>query len=292
MTNTWLYTSLLLTVMLLISCSKNEVSNIDISPNFIIDKRTCVAPNCVVNFDATGSVGASSFRWDFGDGHQGAGIVTSHNYERAGNYTVTLFAVNGSQTEIATDEITVTGRVSDPSGNVYPFRVLGDGKKWITRNLNYPISGSACYDNLPVNCDQYGRHYNWDLAREACKSLGVPWRLPTAEDYKQLASIYGYDPQVEQNGGNEWEQMQLDLYNALIDGGESGFDGQLGGLFTPSWPAQFKDFIGYYYAERINEQDVSFAYFEYQTDGKSRFIPSTNFASYNIYFFSVRCVCD
>jgi len=42
--------------------------------------------------DADGSI--RSYIWDFGDGHSAYGVVASHNYSAAGNYTVTLRVVD------------------------------------------------------------------------------------------------------------------------------------------------------------------------------------------------------
>ena len=46
----------------------------------------------MVNMDATQPV---EYRWDFGDGNMGTGLVATHSYDRAGTYTVTFTASNG-----------------------------------------------------------------------------------------------------------------------------------------------------------------------------------------------------
>src|SRR4051812_5591602 len=43
-----------------------------------------------VTFDASGSKGAKSFSWKFGDGKKGSGRKATHKYKKAGRYKVTL----------------------------------------------------------------------------------------------------------------------------------------------------------------------------------------------------------
>lgn len=47
-----------------------------------------------VNFDASGTLGADSLVWSYGDGNTGSGVNTSHTYAAPGNYAVSLVAWN------------------------------------------------------------------------------------------------------------------------------------------------------------------------------------------------------
>src|SRR5258705_764428 len=67
--------------------------------------------------------------------------------------------------------------VTDSDGNKYPVKVLLDGKLWMTANLDVNIPNSYCYENVKENCQQYGRVYTWESAKEGCKLLGEGWRL-------------------------------------------------------------------------------------------------------------------
>lgn len=109
----------------------------------------------------------------------------------------------------------------DASGTI-PSQRMADGKQWTTRNLDIPTAPSYCYQDAEQNCRQYGRLYTWDSARRACQSLGQGWRLPTNDEWRQLATQYGgLLEQSDKNGKAS--------YQALIVGGRSGFNAVLGG---------------------------------------------------------------
>jgi hypothetical protein len=75
---------------------------------------------------------------------------------------------------------------SSPSSKRMP-----DGMQWMTENLNVSAEPSYCYDNAEENCRRYGRLYTWESAQRACRSLGNGWRLPTNEEWRDLAMHYG-----------------------------------------------------------------------------------------------------
>jgi uncharacterized protein (TIGR02145 family) len=50
------------------------------------------------------------------------------------------------------------------------------------------MEDSKCYDNNPVNCDKYGRLYDWETATNAC----LPgWHLPTEAEWLELFDFAG-----------------------------------------------------------------------------------------------------
>jgi uncharacterized protein (TIGR02145 family) len=99
---------------------------------------------------------------------------------------------------------------------------MADGKRWTTDNLNVKTEPSYCYDDAEVNCRRYGRLYTWESARRACESLGEGWRLPTNDEWRQLAEHYGGLLEESSERGKS-------AFKELIVGGSSGFNAVLGG---------------------------------------------------------------
>ena len=108
-----------------------------------------------------------------------------------------------------------------PSGTTFSKR-MADGKQWTTQNLNVNAVPSYCYENAEANCRQYGRLYTWEPAGRACMSLGNGWRLPTDDEWRQMANHYGGLLAESADGGKA-------AYRALVIGGTSGFSAILGG---------------------------------------------------------------
>jgi len=81
---------------------------------------------------------------------------------------------------------------------------------------------SYCYEDKEQNCRRYGRLYTWESARRVCQSLGDGWRLPTDDEWLQMAKHYGAVSADSDDKGKA-------AYKALMSGGSSGFDALLGG---------------------------------------------------------------
>jgi uncharacterized protein (TIGR02145 family) len=110
----------------------------------------------------------------------------------------------------------------NPSGTMYGSKRMADGKQWTTHNLNVKNVPSYCYEDAETNCLQYGRLYTWESARRGCQSLGDGWRLPTDDEWRQLAKHYGGVSADSDDRGKA-------AYQALLAGGNSGFNALLGG---------------------------------------------------------------
>ena len=95
-----------------------------------------------------------------------------------------------------------------------------NGQIWTGKNLNIEVPNSTCYNNDPNNCNIYGRLYSQSEAIEACALLGPGWQLPTLQEWLTLINFYGGI-----GGGS---------YNALFEGGSSGFDLKKGGVYSNS----------------------------------------------------------
>jgi uncharacterized protein (TIGR02145 family) len=108
------------------------------------------------------------------------------------------------------------------SGTMYSSKRMPDGKQWTIHNLNVNTLPSYCYDDAELNCRQYGRLYTWESARRGCQSLGDGWRLPTNDEWRQMAEHYGGVREDSDDSGKA-------AYKALLTGGSSGFNALLGG---------------------------------------------------------------
>ncbi len=167
----------------------------------------------------------------------------------------------------------------DSDSNRYPVKVLSDGNLWMTANLNWSIPNSYCYENVKQNCEQYGRLYTWEAAKQGCKLLGEGWRLATNGEWQQLTILYGGNTE-------DSNATRKAAYKALLYTGGSGFNAVLGGGRSPDNQYARLDAHGFYWT--ATEGDSSTAWFYnfgkgsqalYQQDGgeKTR-------------AFSVRCV--
>jgi uncharacterized protein (TIGR02145 family) len=103
---------------------------------------------------------------------------------------------------------------------------MADGKQWMTENLDVDAEGSYCYGDAELNCQRYGRLYTWEAAQKSCQALGGRWRLPTDDEWRQIAKHYGGIREDSEDSGKA-------AYAALSSGGASNFNAQLGGGFIP-----------------------------------------------------------
>jgi uncharacterized protein (TIGR02145 family) len=137
-------------------------------------------------------------------------------------------------------------------GVTYPSKRMPDGKQWMTRNLSVVIDGSYCYDDAESNCRRYGRLYTWESAQRACASAGAGWRLPTNDEWRQMARPFGGVRDDSKDGGKA-------AYAALLPGGTSGFDAEFGGGRTPEGEYARGDDHGFYWT--ASESDATHAWF-------------------------------
>jgi len=141
------------------------------------------------------------------------GLASSRNRVFATAVAVALsFVVPSSTTHGSAQDQTPPG----------PSKRMPDGKEWLTENLNLATAESYCYRDAERNCRHYGRLYTWQSARNACRSLGDGWRLPTDDDWRELARHYGGIADDSDDRGKA-------AYEALLRGGSSGFDAVLSG---------------------------------------------------------------
>jgi len=128
-------------------------------------------------------------------------------------------------------------------------RRMADGKEWTTANLNVNASPSYCYDDAEPNCRRYGRLYTWESAQRVCQSLGDGWRLPTDDDWRQMAKRYGGVSDDSADKGKA-------AFTALLSGGTSGFNAVLGGNRLDGQYARLEAH-GFYWTASDNEQGTA-----------------------------------
>lgn len=117
---------------------------------------------------------------------------------------------------------TDAGSVTDRDGHSYTLRGYADSSIWMTQNLNLKIPGSYCYDNSAKNCAIYGRLYTWDAANKVCQILGEGWRLPSNEEWKSLADLFGGLRENPPDSGKS-------TFRAFLKDSLAHFDLQFGG---------------------------------------------------------------
>lgn len=160
-----------------------------------------------------------------------------------------------------------TGSFTDPrDGNIYKTIKLG-GKWWLAENLRYEIENSYCYKDQEDNCKKYGRLYTWEAAKKACPK---GWRLPADKEWKALRDSY-------ENPGK--------AYEALMEGGSSGFAALLGGWRFTDGGYGGQGVFGNYWSD--TERNASNAWYYYFNDGEL-----VRYNNHKSYAFSVRCLQD
>jgi uncharacterized protein (TIGR02145 family) len=97
---------------------------------------------------------------------------------------------------------------------------------WMAENLNYNDGSSVCYDNDPLNCETYGRLYDWDAAMVACPNS---WYLPSIDEWDALINSVGGRSTADRylKATNGWNDSSngLDSYEFAALPGGSGYSG-------------------------------------------------------------------
>lgn len=169
------------------------------------------------------------------------------------------------------------GEMRDSRDNhVYKTVKIGN-QVWMAENLNYKTnSGSWCYDNNEVNCNKYGRLYDWETAKRVCPP---GWHLPSKAEFKQLMSF------VNNDGNSLKAVVQGKVEGAGTN--TSGFSALLAGYWN--YNGNFLSLNYYAYFWSSTENNATLAY-NVSLDYSSSNIA---FGSYGKdYGFSVRCLKD
>jgi uncharacterized protein (TIGR02145 family) len=112
---------------------------------------------------------------------------------------------------------------------------------WMAQNLNYNVPGSACYDDDGLNCNIFGRLYDWKMVMSGAaatdanpsKVQGIcpkGWHVPSTSEWFQLAS-YADKAAAGNNGGDALRDSML-WQNTQYRGSDAfGFKGLPGGKY-------------------------------------------------------------
>ncbi len=118
-------------------------ANVTVSPANVVPTAafTLSSTNLTVSVDGSASHDTdgtiSSYTWDFGDGSTGSGITTSHTYQFAGTYSITLTVTdNSGGHDDATNPVTVTPANKAPTASFTTS----------TNNLTAGFDGSGSVD--------------------------------------------------------------------------------------------------------------------------------------------------
>ena len=136
-----------------------------------------------VSFNGSGSTGAVSYLWRFGDGSTGTGVTTTHAYADNGTYTVKLVVTNGSGVKDSssttatianvapiptassnapkgeTETVTFTGGATDPAGAADPITyswAFGDGGTSTLQNPTHAYADNGTYSAVLTVSDGDG----------------------------------------------------------------------------------------------------------------------------------------
>lgn len=180
--------------------------------------------------------------------------------------TLTIQAYDGAGSFLNSMQFTVYIRANfflDPrDSKVYRGVRIGN-QLWMAHNLNYDApSGTKIFGKK----EEYGLLYQWNIAAPPAETGG--WRLPNQSDWEQLISNYENDKMA---------------YEALIDGGSSGFDALLNGMYKDT--GEGFDTYGYYWTASESRDEATYVGFS----ANSRSVLK-NLSFNKKYYLSVRYV--
>lgn len=124
------------------------------------------------------------------------------------------------------------GEILDERDGLVYKTIKIDNYNWTAQNMNYDTTG-FCQDDIPLNCEKYGRIYNKNVAIRICP---FGWHLPDSSEWRKLIEFAQKYANVEnagsvlksQNGGwsayletNDKEKCDLKQTVNCIDGNGS-----------------------------------------------------------------------
>lgn len=169
---------------------------------------------------------------------------------------------------------------TDPRDHQEYRTVIIEGKTWFAENLRFESRESCYYDNDADHAKKYGCLYTWS---DAARSVPPGWRLPTFNEWSELAVHFGgFVNNLEGGVGDATKSFE-----ALIEGGSSTLDIMLGGFRYYDGTFKYLSVDGYYWS--ITEYNQNSAYMLYFLGGDGKTVRGTAFKTAA---HSVRCIRD
>ena len=165
---------------------------------------------------------------------------------RIGVVAIALSMVSGPVLDAGSTQ--TPGKDQNLSGTPGSSERMADGKEWTTSNLNVNTPSSYCYEDAESNCRRYGRLYTWESAQRGCQSLGGGWRLPTDDEWRQLATHYGGLVDDSPDKGKA-------AFTALLSGGTSGFNAVFAGTRSAAGQYERLETHGIYWTSSATDQN-------------------------------------
>jgi len=125
---------------------------------------------------------------------------------------------------------------------------------WMTKNMNYEIGTSYCYEKDAFNCKKYGRLYDWKTAKEVCPN---GWHLPTRREWHDLIRS------VDEKTTTVFSDISKELFGNLMGGKEtSAIDNAVSGKRLKSTEYKGTDNYGFSALLGGGRNDTGFFYID------------------------------
>jgi len=201
-------------------------------------------------------------------------------------------------TEFCSENSVYQASVKGNSISNYRTVVIGT-QTWMAENLDYAVEGSKCHDNNAVNCNAYGRLYDWATAMalpSSCNSgtcssqiqikhRGVcpsGWHIPSNAEWNTLTTYVGSSAGTKLKATSGWND-----YPSGNGTDEFGFSALPGGYGYSAGSFDNVGLNGFWWS--ATEGSASNAY--YRIMGYYDYVYSSNYYRKSS-LQSVRCIQD
>jgi uncharacterized protein (TIGR02145 family) len=194
---------------------------------------------------------------------------------------VVVIALSTAFGSLATLSQHLSAQEQNASGTQYPSKRMADGKEWTTHNLEPQRHAVLLLRRCGTEFPPVWSSIHLGISAPRLPILGEGWRLPTDDEWRQLAKHYGGVSEDSDDRGKA-------AYKALLAGGNSGFDALLGGGRSGDGQYARLEAHGFYWTASESDQASGWFYnFGRGAQGLHRQSGGEKQRA-----FSVRCVRD